>query len=86
METWVWLVAYVVGFGLLQVALYRYLRDDHGALEQATPQPQDRGNQTSKTESTPTEPTDGIRCSNCGAVNEHSSSVRYCQECVSPLE
>ena len=24
MQAWAWLVAYVVGFGLLQVALYRY--------------------------------------------------------------
>ncbi|PSQ24758.1 hypothetical protein BRD01_03235 [Halobacteriales archaeon QS_8_65_32] len=36
MELWGWVVAYVVGFSLLQVLIYRYLRDRDDAGTNAT--------------------------------------------------
>jgi len=81
MQPWTWLAAYVVGFGLLQVLLYRRFR-------QQTP--------TSNGAAGPTDPQGGSRlastgpdattaCRHCETVNEHHSMVRYCRTCAEPL-
>ncbi|PSP84791.1 hypothetical protein BRC83_04965 [Halobacteriales archaeon QS_1_68_17] len=87
METWVWIAAYVVGFALLQVLVYRYVRDDEPAVEvegatspgeRARPPATDRGDRQRTADG------EGVRCRNCGATNEQL--YRYCRECVTPLQ
>lgn len=85
MSTWVWLVVYLVGFALVQVLLYRYLRDSQGG--QTAP----RGSETESArapvertaERSATDGEQGVYCRNCGARNEGSYS--YCRECAGQL-
>jgi hypothetical protein len=79
MAAWIWLVAYLAGFALLQVLLYRYLRDSQGT-----------GTVPSGTEAASvaaverTEPDgDGVRCGRCGAANDRGYS--YCRNCAGQL-
>ena len=81
MDAWVWLVAYVAGFGVLQLLLYRYFnrqtptaqstdgRSDHGGGEQVPA----------------IEDAETIPCRHCGAVNEAHPMVRYCRACADSL-
>ncbi|MFB6165117.1 MAG: hypothetical protein ABEJ31_08150 [Haloarculaceae archaeon] len=90
MEVWTWIVAYVVGFSLLQLLVYRYFRDSdasvegppHGPGERYSPavdgleRDAPRGREATG---------DGRYCPHCGATNEPDASFRYCRECASPL-
>lgn len=88
MEVWTWIVAYIVGFSLLQLLVYRYVRDREASVERTSP----RGAETysapvDQTERAPAVRSDGgegKHCPECGTFNE-SDSYRYCRECVSPL-
>ncbi|MEF8782532.1 MAG: hypothetical protein V5A39_08880 [Haloarculaceae archaeon] len=102
MEPWVWLVVYLVGFALLQVILYRYVRDEESSSEQPAGSPGDRHGARadagrehraeSATEaglgSGPDVPgdVDGVRCKHCGALNEQGATFRYCRECTQPIQ
>ena len=90
METWAWLLAYVVGFGLLQVALYHHFRRNDatagsGGASERVSASEHGGAQTAdgRDDEAPDGPT--VYCQHCGVRNEHFSTVRYCRECVSPL-
>lgn len=102
MEPWVWLVVYLVGFALLQVVLYRYVRNRDSSGEQPAGSPGDRhGARADAGRERPTESraemrigpdpdssgeTDRVRCTHCGALNEQGATFRYCRECTQPLQ
>ncbi len=85
MSTWVWLVLYLVGFALVQVLLYRYLRDSRGG--QTAPRGSEPGRARapvdSAAEHSPDTEGDGVYCRNCGTHNEVGYS--YCRECAGQL-
>ena len=88
METWGWLVAYVVGFGLVQLLLYRHFQRDDPSPD-VTPGSTD-GSARLSAERSPRQPadddeSDGVTCRHCGAVNESDGAFTYCEECVRPL-
>ncbi|MFB6309393.1 MAG: hypothetical protein ABEH35_08695 [Haloarculaceae archaeon] len=89
METWGWLIAYVVGFGLLQLFLYRYFqREDRSAdttpapSDQSAPLAVDRPRETTEE----THEDDGVHCKHCGTYNERDPMFSYCKECAQPLQ
>jgi hypothetical protein len=85
MEIWAWLLAYVLGFGLLQLFLYRYFSRKQGALDGATP-PGTEGARRAPPDHDGEDSGDGaLRCQHCGAANENEASFTYCRECASPL-
>lgn len=86
MQTWAWLIAYLLGFGLLQVYLYRYFiggeSTSSSSAESTTPQgagPVDTGN--------PRSDPDGeyVTCGECGGHNEGSAVFTYCKHCGAQL-
>ncbi len=77
-----WLIAYVVGFGLLQLLLYRYFQREDPSPD-ATPR-MDRS-RAAAVEGGEEPATDGVYCDNCGAHNEAAATYSYCRECVSLL-
>ncbi|MEF8814162.1 MAG: hypothetical protein V5A55_10135 [Halovenus sp.] len=89
MELWAWLVAYLVGFALLQFYLYRYfVRDDSRtngtALEssaEGSASPRDRVT----TDTDRSRADDRVHCSACGAPNRNEPVYTYCRECGKAL-
>jgi len=76
-----WLTAYVFGFGLLQVMIYRYFSTQTPAPESAEgPIARADGGQQVITNAT-----DTIPCGHCGAVNESHRMIRYCGACAESL-
>ena len=84
MEVWSWLLAYVVGFALIQLLLYRYFQRDDPSPD-ATPGGTDGSARRSLEQSSEASTEAGARCPHCGAVNEHETTVAYCKECIRPL-
>lgn len=85
METWAWLLAYVLGFGLLQVALYRYLSNDRGTPDRASSGATERAGRAHE-ESGQSPAGDRVRCQHCGATNASQPTIRYCRECTNPIQ
>ena len=92
MEALGWLVAYVVGFGLVQLLLYRYIQRDDASPDTA-PGPVDRSARRSMERASArsdegdahgTE--NGVPCPHCGTVNEREQMFAYCEQCVRPLQ
>lgn len=81
MEPWTWLVAYVVGFGLLQVLLYQRFHQRTPAMDSADGQV----DQTSGGQTVTAEGTETVHCQHCGTVNEVTAMVQYCHECTESL-
>lgn len=82
MPTWFWLLAYVVGFGLLQVAMYRHFTPDDPRPDTT---PATRAQPATGRVDHPTE--DGaVLCPNCGESNEEAANFQFCRYCVGPLE
>jgi hypothetical protein len=93
MSVWGWLVAYVVGFALLQLLLYRYFSDDHTTYDGASPDARETSTeghpaagQDPLAPRPPTEPGDTLVCRHCGAPNEREGSYTFCRRCVQPLQ
>lgn len=88
MEPWIWLIAYVIGFGFVQVLLYRYFQRDDPSPD-ATPGPGDRSARRLLDQPVPPseedENTDGVHCHHCGTFNERDQMFAYCKECARPL-
>lgn len=81
MQPWVWLTAYVLGFGLLQVALYR-----HFSGQTPSPQPTEGGlTRAGGGQRVVTGATETIACGHCGTVNESHRMIRYCGSCAESL-
>lgn len=81
METWAWLLAYLLGFALLQLYLYRYFMKSTTTKspERTTPVPEGGARTVEAAENVPSE--DLVACTNCGAYNESHAMFRYCREC-----
>ena len=102
MEPWAWLIVYLVGFALLQLVLYRYVRNRDSSSEQPTGSPGDgHGTRAGAGRERRTEPAaevgigsepdgsgdgDRVRCTHCGALNEQGATFRYCRECTQPIQ
>ena len=81
MQPWVWLTAYVLGFGLLQVLLYR-----HFSAGTPTAEPtESRAARADGGRQVATGTTDTVVCGHCGAVNESHRMIRYCGTCAESL-
>jgi len=91
MERWVWLMAYPVGFALMQLYLYRYRyfvqdnsRTEGTAVESSTDGSATLREQvTSETSRSPDD--DRARCAVRGAVNRNEPVYTYCRECEESL-
>jgi hypothetical protein len=79
MEPWLWLVAYVAGFGLLQVVLYRLFKDRTATATDGGHERAGGGRLAA------TEATESVPCKHCGTVNEVHPAVRYCRECTDAI-
>jgi hypothetical protein len=82
MDVEFWLVAYLVGFGAVQLVLYRYFRRD-GPAPDATPGRAESPAPVSV--DTPDGNAVSVRCDECGADNELDSMFAYCRSCASRL-
>jgi hypothetical protein len=98
MEAWAWLTVYLVGFALLQLALYRYFRGDDSASTRTT-QPGDGGARTDAGPNTrpetavesggevqPDQAEGAVHCKHCGALNERNPTYTYCRQCAQPIQ
>jgi len=86
---WLWILVYVLVFGVFQLLLYRYLQgEEHPPIEQATPDYGDAEMSRSRTGAIPAETSGGeaVRCPRCGAYNERDPAYTYCKECVQRLQ
>lgn len=88
METWAWLIAYLLGFALLQLYLYRYFMNGSSTTDRsatnATPgfeggAPVERGQDSAEL------PEDSVACQECGAYNESHSMFTFCKHCGARL-
>ncbi|ACV47190.1 MULTISPECIES: DUF7577 domain-containing protein [Halomicrobium] len=82
MDVVFWLVAYVLGFGLVQLLLYRYFQRDDPAPD-ATPSRVDTAAPASVDAG---DPTGGGRCRECGTHNENDPAFVYCRQCGARLQ
>ncbi|MFC7072793.1 hypothetical protein ACFQJ7_06190 [Halovenus rubra] len=81
MATWAWLLAYLLGFALLQLYLYRYFMKSATAKspERTTPRVESRTRAFNTNERGPDE--NLVACNTCGAYNESHSMYTFCREC-----
>ena len=80
MEVWVWVLAYLVGFALLQVVLYRYFsKSTTKPPEQTTPVAEGGALTVDVPEDVP----DGdlVSCDSCGTYNENHPMFLFCRSC-----
>jgi hypothetical protein len=84
MEAWAWLIAYLVGFALLQFVLYRYFRRGESTHDgEREPGHQRLEQRAVGSNIAETDGTDGVSCQRCGTRNDRTYS--YCRNCVEPL-
>ena len=81
MVVWAWLLAYLAGFALLQLYLYRYFvkSTTSDSPEQPTPAGESGVRTVETVESVSSE--DLVSCEGCGAYNESHSMFLFCREC-----
>jgi len=82
MQPWTWLAAYVVGFGLLQVLLYRRFHQRTPTSSSATGSADPQGG----SQPASADPEATTACEHCETLNERHSVVRYCWACTRPLQ
>jgi len=84
MEAWAWLIAYLIGFALLQLVLYRYFQRGEsthdGDREPGYRRLEQRG---AGGDVGREDDADGVYCQQCGAQNDRTYS--YCRNCVEPI-
>jgi len=90
METWAWLTAYLLGFALLQLYLYRYFvggeSTANSSTENATPGFEGGGGSVDSDGEPGLEPGGrSVTCDECGAHNEGRSVFTYCKHCGARL-
>ena len=88
METWAWLVAYLLGFALLQLYLYRYFMNGSSTTDTSTTNatPGFEGGAPVESGQGSTElPEDTVACKECGAHNESHSTFTFCKHCGARL-
>lgn len=86
MEIWAWLGAYLVGFALLQLFLYRYFIGGSTASEPSTESttPQFEG-PSAPVERPQTSDEDIVACEECGTPNRLDPAFTFCKSCGSRL-
>lgn len=88
MEAWTWLVAYLVGFALLQLFLYRYFQRGESTHDgEAREAGFQRLEQAAATSDAGMDDADGetVYCQHCGASNARDGMFSYCRNCAEPL-
>ena len=92
METWAWILAYILGFTLLQLYLYRYFVKS-SSTEGAPPEsPADGTPSPSDGAGAPIDPPEGeseadlVQCSECGTYNENDPMYTFCKDCGERLQ
>ena len=83
METWAWLIAYVLGCALLQLYLYRYFIKGRSTTESSAEATPSFEGGASVDPETGTGATDDelVACSQCGGRNESDAAFTYCKHC-----
>ena len=84
MEAWAWLLAYLVGFALLQLYLYRYFMKSTTTAPEPTPVAEGGTRAVDVPENVPTEAL--VSCPECGAYNENHPMFTFCRECGDRLK
>lgn len=88
MELWGWLAAYVVGFLLIQLLVFRYVRGG-ASLDDAGPEATSTSQLSAVEHATPAgdddSEGDGRYCAHCGTRNASDATFTYCRECLQPL-
>lgn len=84
MQVWGWLIAYVVGFGLLQLFLYKYFQH-RGPSPESAPGGLGRASGDGQGTQQTAVAAPGINCPHCGARNETHQMIRYCGDCTQQL-
>ncbi|PSQ01774.1 hypothetical protein BRC92_10245 [Halobacteriales archaeon QS_4_69_31] len=92
METWTWILVYLVGFTLFQLLLFRYFSDGGsvdrmslGSGETAGPNPIERGQPARETGQQSDHDHGGVDCPHCGALNDDAQPYTYCRNCLAQL-
>jgi len=95
METWSWILVYLVGFTVFQLLLFRYFSDDGslgaGALSKEASAPgsldRDDGGHDPGPGASAERDGDGdvVQCRQCGARNEDVGTYTYCRKCLAQL-
>ena len=87
MRTWTWLIAYLVGFALLQLYLYRYFISGGSTTDTSTTNatPGFEGGGTAERQGGAELPDDTVACQQCGAYNESHATFRFCKHCGARL-
>jgi len=86
MEIWAWLGAYLVGFALLQLFLYRYFIGGSTASDPSTESttPQFEG-ASAPVERPQTNEDDIVACQECGTPNRLDPAFTFCKSCGNRL-
>jgi hypothetical protein len=90
MEAWAWLAAYLIGFALLQLVLYRYFQRGESTHDADTREPgykrlEGSAASTDIDTEADSDREDAVVCQQCGAFNERDGMFSYCRECAEPL-
>lgn len=90
MDAWTWLVAYLVGFVLLQLFLYRYFQRGESTSNGGNPRKSgyerlEHGATADSVRNRADSETDGVYCRHCGTQNERDTMYSYCRNCAEPL-
>jgi hypothetical protein len=96
METWGWIIVYLVGFALFQLLLLRYFADGRtfsgaslGSSEASSPGSVDPGQHapevTGDAQQDGRDEDGGVHCPQCGAYNADEQTFTYCQKCLTQL-
>lgn len=76
MQPWVWLTPYIIGFGLLQVLLYRQFSERRSSPTDGQVTQGDGGRTIESSTA------EAVTCKHCGAVNEVNRMIRFCRVCT----
>ena len=88
MEAWAWLAAYLIGFALLQLVLYRYFQRGESTHDAEAREPGYKrleGAAAGADVDDDADHEDAVVCQQCGAFNERDGMFSYCRECAEPL-
>jgi hypothetical protein len=85
MEAWAWLIAYLVGFAVLQLVLYRYFRRGESTHDgEREPGHRRLEQRAAGSDYGETDGGDGVSCRQCGTRNDRTYS--YCRNGTEPLQ
>lgn len=88
MEAWAWLAAYLIGFALLQLVLYRYFQRGESTHDTEAREPGYKrleGSAGSSDIDAHRGDEDTVVCQHCGTPNQRDGMFSYCRECAEPL-